>query len=207
MLGLYQPLYLMLALIGVTAAVFKLSGANLNPIATAGMMATRRMSVIRGVLYIVGQIVGAWIGLLIINAFRLASGTTTELPMVADIESAKFWYVTLAEFFGAFLIGYTFARAWQYRKSPLTFACIVASGVMVAVVAAIILSSYASISNSFVLNPAVALMYQILPASGESFGALMSDIALALVTYAVFPMLGGIIGFYISDLSAQIVEG
>lgn len=206
-LGLYQPLYLMLALIGVSAAIFKLSGANLNPAITAGMMATRRMSAIRGVLYIVAQIVGAWLGLLVINGFRLASGTSTELPMVAEIESTKFWYVTLTEFFGATIIGYTFARAWQYKKSPLTFGCVVASGIMVAVVTAIITSSYASMSNSFVMNPAVALMYQILPVSGENFGTLMGEIALALVTYAVFPILGSIIGFYISDLSTQLVDG
>ena len=58
-LGLYQPLYIFFVVIAVTLAVFKLSGANFNPLITVGMMASRRMSAIRGVLYILAQVVGA----------------------------------------------------------------------------------------------------------------------------------------------------
>ena len=60
-LGIYQPLYVLFGVIGVTLAVFTLSGAHLNPAITAGMMATRRVSAIRGVLYMVAQVVGAWL--------------------------------------------------------------------------------------------------------------------------------------------------
>ncbi len=45
--------------IAIVIAVFAFSGAQLNPIITVGMMATRRMSVIRGVLYIIAQVIGA----------------------------------------------------------------------------------------------------------------------------------------------------
>ena len=50
-LGIYQPLYVLFGVIGITMAVYSLSGAHLNPALTAGMMATRRISAIRGVLY------------------------------------------------------------------------------------------------------------------------------------------------------------
>ncbi len=202
-LGIYQPLYIMLAMIGITAMVFKLSGANLNPLITVGMMATRRMSAIRGVLYIIAQVLGAWFALLIVNAFRTASGTSAELPVMSEVESDMFWFVTLVEFFGSTIIGFTFARALQYKRKALAFATIVASGIMVALIAAIVISgSFANLNNSFAMNPAVALMYQILPTTGDNVGALLGDIALALVTYVIFPMLGGVIGFYISDLAS-----
>ena len=59
------------ALIAILVAVYAFSGAQLNPIVTVGMMATRRMSVIRGIVYIVAQIIGAWLGWMIFNAFHL----------------------------------------------------------------------------------------------------------------------------------------
>ena len=71
-LGLFNPLYMILAYVGITAAIVKLSGAHLNPIVTAGMMASRRVSAIRGVIYIISQILGAWVGFLIINSLHKA---------------------------------------------------------------------------------------------------------------------------------------
>ena len=47
-LGLLNPLYLIFAYIGIIAAVHALSGAHLNPIITAGMMASRRVSAANG---------------------------------------------------------------------------------------------------------------------------------------------------------------
>ena len=41
-LGVYQPLYILFVLVGAMVAVYAFSGANLNPIITVGMMATRR---------------------------------------------------------------------------------------------------------------------------------------------------------------------
>ena len=49
-LGLFNPLYLIFGYLGVTLAVFAISGAHLNPIITVGMMASRRVSAIRGIL-------------------------------------------------------------------------------------------------------------------------------------------------------------
>ena len=204
-LGVYQPLYLLFAIILVTVAVYSLSGAHLNPIVTAGMMASRRVSAIRGTLYIIAQILGAWLGLVIINAFRIAGGEIADLPVMADVADGTFWMVSMIEFMGATIIGFFFARALQYKRSALTFAAEVGGGVMVAFVAAIIVSStYCSLSDNFILNPAVALMYQILPTSGETAGELLGGIGMALLTYAVFPVVGGIIGFYISDIASKL---
>lgn len=208
-LGVYQPLYIFFVFIGVTMLTFGLSGANLNPIVTAGMMATRRMSAIRGVLYMIAQILGAWIGFLIVKGFCVGAGQEVSemLPKMAEISTDTFWLVTMIEFFGSAIIGLTFARALQYKRSALTFAMVVAGGVVVAFISAIVVSStFAGLSDNFIMNPAIALMYQILPTSGADASAVLGDIAIALAVYAVFPVLGGIIGFAISDI-ASIFNG
>ncbi|MBR5389541.1 aquaporin [Candidatus Saccharibacteria bacterium] len=206
-LGLYQLLYLFLIFTVIIVAVHKLSGANLNPIATVGMMATRRMSVIRGVLYLLAQVVGAWIGLTIVNVFLNTSGAEVELPGMTATPDGMFWVVSMIEFFGAAIIGFFFCRAQQYRHSSLTFGAVVAGGTVLALILAYIISAnYFSLEGNFILNPAVALMYQILPQSANGVGELLGGIGLALATYAVFPMVGGVVGFYLSDAAETLVE-
>ena len=201
-LGVYNPLYLIFVVVAATAVVYTLSGAHLNPLVTVGMMASRRVSVIRGVLYIIAQILGAWIGLIIINAFRLAGGELAELPAMAAIDN--FWVVAMIELLGAVIIGFFFARAQQYKRSALTFASVIGGSVLIAFVIVLMVSNYCSLSNNFILNPAMALMFQILPTSGETAGELLGGIGLALLTYMVFPMIGGVLGFYISDIAGKL---
>ena len=222
-LGLYNPLYMIFGYIGVTAAVFKLSGANLNPIITAGMMASPRISAIRGVLYIVAQILGAWFAFMIINGFYqagIASGNidaaSTTLPVLtaaSDLAATTeefagfFWPVTMIEFIGAIIIAFFFARALNYKRGVYTFAAIVGTGVFIAMVFAVIISSnYLGLAsdNIFIMNPASALMYGMLPATADGFDALMSALMPMLVSYVVFPVLGGIIGFYVSDIASKL---
>lgn len=205
-LGFMQPLFFMFIYVVITMAVFGLSGANLNPLVTAGMMATRRYSVGKGLIYIFSQGLGAALGLLIINSFRLASETAAALPAMAEIASGKFWAVASIEIVGAILIGLFFARATVYKKSPLTFATITGIGTMLAVLFALLISgNYFSLQNNFALNPALAIIYQIFPTSGE-FGTIMGNVAIALATYIIFPMIGGIIGFILADLGGKLAK-
>ncbi len=204
-LGVYQPLYYLFIVIATTIVVYSFSGANLNPVVTVGMMATRRMSAIRGILYILSQLVGAWFGLLILSAFLKGSGSETELPKMAEVGEGMFWGVTMLEFFGAAIIGFFFARAIQYKRSIFTFAAIVGTGVMLAFVVVYLISyNYYELSDNFILNPAIALMYQILPTGADGVGELLGKIALALLTYVIFPMIGGALGFYIADCGSVL---
>lgn len=203
-LGVYQPLYIMFGVMAVTVAVYAMSGAHLNPIISVGAMVTRRVSVIRGILYIIAQVVGAWLALIIVSAF-IGDSESASLPVMAAIEDGNFWPVTMIEFLGATVIGFFFARALAYKRSVFTFAAVVGAGVSFAVLLAIVISSnFLGLQNNFILNPAVAIMYQIIPSAGDSFGQLFGDIALALTTYVVFPMLGGVLGFWIADFSAKL---
>ena len=220
-LGLFNPLYLIFGYLGVTLAVFAISGAHLNPAITVGMMASRRVSAIRGVLYLIAQVIGAWLGFLVINGFYnagVASGNiaseTTKLPVLtatSELTAATegfsfFWAVTMIEFVGAIVIAFFFARALAYKRSAFTFAATVACGVFLAMLfSTVISSSYLGLQdNVFVLNPAVAFMYGVLPGSAEGFDALMNALMPMLVTYVIFPILGGVVGFYLSDFVAKL---
>ena len=55
--------------------------------------------------------------------------------------------------------------------------------------------------NTFVLNPAIGMIYGIFPTSAEGFDALMNALLPMLVAYVLFPVLGGIIGFFVSDFA------
>ena len=206
-LGVYQPLYIMFGVIAISAAVFAFSGANLNPIVTLGMMVSRRMSVIRGVLYLLSQVVGAWFAYLIASAFvnGAGSGALAELPTMNAVAPEQFWMITMLEFVGAIILAFFYARAHAYKRSTLTFAVMYGTGICVAMLFVIVMSSsFLGLQNNFILNPAAALMYQILPTGGEQFGSVFGDICLALLTYVVLPMVGGIIGFAISDFAGRL---
>ena len=108
--------YATFAVIAILIVVYGISGAQLNPIITAGMMATRRMSVIRGVLYIIAQIIGAWLGWMIFNAFCLAGGDSAyPMPAMAAVAEGNFGIVTAVEFLGAAIIGFFSCRCWWYH--------------------------------------------------------------------------------------------
>ena len=204
-----QPLYIIFGLTCIYVAIVGISGAHFNPLITAGMMATRRMSAIRGVLYMLAQLLGAWIGALIVNAFRLGGGGAIEAITMAEISGDSFWAVAFVELLGAFVIAFCFARALRYtRRQPLTFGLTVASGITLAVIFGLIISqSYFGLSNSFTFNPVVSLMYQILPTSAEGFGELAQLAGLALSAYVIIPMIGGIIGFFMSDIASRLSNG
>lgn len=219
-LGL-NPIYVVFAYLGITLAVFKLSGANLNPVITAGMLATRRMSAIRGVLYLIAQVLGAWIAYLVVNAFLqagIATGNvqgTTVLPALATADSitvategaSYFWAITMIEFIGAIIFAFIFARALAYKRSSFTFAATVATGMFTAILFALTISmNYLGISQeyTYVLNPATAVVYGLFPSSAEGFDALMQALMPMLVSYVIFPVLGGIVGFYASDIAGKL---
>ena len=206
-LGVYQPLYILIGVIAITMAVYAFSGAHLNPAVTVGMMATRRVSAIRGILYIVAQIVGAWLGLLVMSGFRAMGEDAVELPAITALEDATIWKNIFIEFLGATVIGFFFCRAQSYRtpKGAFTYAALVAGGLTLAVLFAVVISSnYVGLSSNFVLNPAIAIMEQIFPSVSDGFGELMGSVAIASLTYIIVPMIGAVVGFFVADASKKL---
>lgn len=195
-----------LAVIAILIAVYAFSGACLNPLITVGMMASRRMSVIRGVMYIIAEIIGAWLGWLIFNSFHVAGGeTATAVPALTAVGENQFWLFAMVELMGAVIIGFTFARALKYKRSVFTFAATATGGLVLAVLVGYMVSAaFLGLNSSFIMNPAVALMFQIFPASGENFGEILGGVCQALSIYALLPMIGGVVGFYLSDFMGKL---
>ena len=198
--------YAGIAVIAIYISVYAFSHACLNPIITVGMMASRRMSVIRGFMYIIAEIVGAWLGWLIFNSFHLAAGETAgEVTAMAAVGENQFWIFAMIELLGAIIIAFFFARALDYKRSVFTFGAIVAGGIILATFIGVIVSAvFFGLNNNFVFNPAAALMFQIFPTAGENFGEILGGICQALSIYALLPAVGGVLGFYLSDFASKL---
>ncbi len=208
LMGIASTATYVVAVIAVLIAVYAFSGACLNPLVTVGMMASRRMSVIRGVMYIIAEILGAWLGWLVFNAFHLAGGETAyEIAIMSAIGEGKFWITALIELMGGIIIAFFFARALKYKRSVFTFAVTVAGGIVLAILVGYVISAaFVGLNNNFIYNPALAMMLQIFPTSGENFGEILGGICQALSAYALIPAIGGIIGFYLSDFTAKLSD-
>ena len=195
-----------IAITAIYTAVYGFSKACLNPIIAAGMMATRRMSVIRGVMYIIAEVIGAWLGWLIFNSFHLAGGDSAyAVPTMTAIEEGKFWIMASVELLGAIILAFFYARALKSTRSVFTFAVTVAGGLGVAVVIGYVVSAaFLGLNNNFIFNPATALMLKIFPTSGDNFGEIIGGICQALSVYAVLPMIGGVLGFYLSEFTSHL---
>ncbi len=194
------------AVVAVLVAIYAFSGACLNPLVTVGMMASRRMSVIRGIMYIIAEVLGAWLGWLIFNAFHLAGGETAyEIPAITAVGENQFWLFAMVELLGACIIAFFYARALEYKRSVFTFAAVVAGGIILATVIGYVVSAaFLGLNNNFIMNPAVAIMMQIFPTAGETFGEILGGICQALSIFALLPMVGGIVGFYLSDFTSKL---
>ncbi|MBR2830747.1 aquaporin [Candidatus Saccharibacteria bacterium] len=206
LMGIHSMATYAFALIAILIAVYAFSGACLNPIVTVGMMASRRMSVIRGVMYIIAEIIGAWLGWLIFNSLHLAGGETAyALPTMTAIGDGKFWITTMIELMGAIIIAFFFARALKYKRSVFTFAATVTGGIVLAVLIGYVASAaFLGLNNNFLFNPAAAMMFQIFPTAGENFGEIMGGVGQALAAYALFPVIGGVCGFYLADFTGKL---
>lgn len=195
-----------LGLVAILISVYAFSGACLNPLVVVGMMASRRMSVIRGVMYIIAEIVGAWLGWLVINSFQLAGGeTAAQLQPLAAIGENQFWLFAMVELLGAIIIAFVFARALKYKRSVFTFGATVAGGIILACFLGYVISgAFLGLTNNFAFNPAIALMSQIFPTAGENFGEILGGVCQALAVFVLFPAVGGVLGFYFSDFASKL---
>ncbi|MBR3230483.1 aquaporin [Candidatus Saccharibacteria bacterium] len=204
--GVYNIINNTFAVIAILIAVYAFSGACLNPLISVGMMASRRISVIRGIMYIIAEVIGAWLGWMILNGFHLAGGETAiEIPEIAALAEGGFWPTVMIELVGAIIIAFFFARAIKYKRSVFTFAVVVAGGIALAYLVGYVASAgFLGLNNNFIMNPAIALMLKIFPTAGENFGEIFGGICQALSIYAIFPMIGGVVGFYLSEFTSKL---
>ena len=192
-------LFVALALVGVVLAVGTISGAYVNPALVLGAWITRRMSGVRAVAYIVAQVLGAMLALVLLNAYvhnapevgqQAASlgQTAPEVFKAAALPNGKEWLVFLTELIGTAIFGFAVAGATREKKERTAAAFTVGLGVFLGLAVAGGAASY--IGASAILNPAAAVSLQAI-----SFASVWP-----LMVYVVGAGLGGIVGFVLFDL-------
>jgi aquaporin Z len=193
-----QPLFVLFAVLAIVLTIGGVSGAHLNPVLTLGALATRRITLIRAVCYIIAQVLGALMALVIMNAFVNAAPEVSEqaqafgqtaptLFSAPEIEGGKEWTVLTAELLGSVVLAFGVATALRNRKGSVAHAFTYAGTVYVAAMIAGTAANY--VGASAVLNPAVA----------GSLQAIKFELWPILV-YVVTPLVGGVLGFALNDL-------
>jgi glycerol uptake facilitator-like aquaporin len=199
--GQGQPILALFALVGVVLAVGSISGGYVNPALVVGAWATRRMSGLRAIAYIVAQILGAMLALVVLNAFLSGVGAQSSadqfsqapsLFKAAALPEGKEWFIFLSEFLGTLI--FAFAAAGAFREvrdrtaKAFTLGLGVFLGLMVAGSVAVFFSANA------ILNPAVAISLQAI-----NFSSVWP-----IAVYVVGSVLGAVAGFGLYHLVTSV---
>lgn len=197
-----QPIALLFALIGIVLVVGGMSGAHLNPVATVGAWVTRRINAVRAVSYLVAQVLGAMLALVILNAFISQAPevsqqaaqfgqTAPTLFKAAAIPQGKEWTVLLAELLGTVILGFVYASMLRVVRDKVSAALTLGAGYFLALVIAGTAATY--VGASVILNPAAAVSLQAL-----NFSSVWP-----VAIYVVTSLVGGVLGFALHDLLAN----
>lgn len=194
--GQGQPILVFFALVGVVLTIGTLSGAYVNPALTVAAWVTRRMSALRALAFIVAQVLGAMLALVILNAYvnHAAApsamdmyGSAAQLFKASALPEGKEWLVLLAEVLGTAIFGFAVANATREKKERTAAAFTVGIGVFLGLMVAGSAASF--IGGSAILNPAVAVALQV------NFLNVWT-----IAVYALGTTLGAVIGFALYDL-------
>jgi len=197
-----NPLFFAFALVGAVLVVGGVSGAHLNPAMTIGAWATKKISSVNALFYILAQVLGAVVAWLVLNAFLQNSGmstTTSSLFHAATITGGKEWYVFFAELLATTIFAVGVATAIRLRRNKVNAAFVAGFAVLTALYIGMSITTTLltqSGTNLTFLNPAIAAV-----ANGLSWN--MWPIAI----FVLAPVLGGIIGFAIQDYLYSQSEG
>jgi aquaporin Z len=196
--GQGQPIIILFAIAGIVLLVGALSGAHLNPAISIGAWATRRITGLRALGYILAQFLGAGLALAVLSAFvHGAAPVTAQAQAYGQAAAALFqasalpvgkeWYIFFSELLGTTILGFAVANALREKTDRVAAAFTVGLGIFIALL--IGASAAAYVGGSAILNPAVAL----------SLNALKFELW-PLAVYILSPVIGGVLGFILQDV-------
>jgi len=200
------PLYVLFAVVAVVLIGAKISGAHINPAVSLGAFLTRRIGWVRLVGYLVAQVLGALLALVVLNAFisgvptpsasEASLGVTAPtLFKAADISKAsstETWALVFTELLGTGLLAVgaaSFLSKVRRGVTGISAAFTYGGATLVALLFAYTTASYFSATAA--INPALALSLQAVKFN-------WTDIAV----YIIAPLVGGILGFWVFDALA-----
>lgn len=197
-----EPLYLGFSVIAIVLLIGTLSGAHINPLNTVGAWVTRKMTSLQAVGYLVAQVLGAVAALGLLTAFiggapqQEATGQAgmmapqaQSLFTIAEVAGGKEWFVFFAELTGATVLGFAIATALREKRDRVAAAMTAGFGLFTAGLIAGVTASY--VGAHAVINPAIALTVGAIDWGKINF--------MAISIYIIAPLIGGVIGFALSD--------
>lgn len=194
-----SAIVLAFALIGIVFATYKLSGAHLNPALSIAAWATRKITGWRALGYVVAQVLGAMLALLVANwllsiapaesssAFSQAAPAT--IYHIGALTADKEWFIFWAQMLGTAVFGFAVANLWNGRKNA-------DGGVGAALTYGFGFYAALILGGTFaVLNPAVAI----------AIGGVQWSVW-PLAVYVAAPIIGAIVGAGLYKLFNEDVE-
>ena len=139
----------------VVMAFSRLSGGHINPAITIGMWATKQISAVKAGGYVVAQILGAMLALVVVTQFVNATPPDpTTGQQVANVftvpELTGQWRPVFAEALGGLVFGLAAAAAVMGRKNSHESGFIIGGGLLLGLI-------LASLGSAAIVNPAVAI--------------------------------------------------
>lgn len=189
------------ALFGLAAIILGfgwMSGGYLNPALVVGALVTKKLHWIRAVAYIVAQVLGGMLALVVMQAFAngapevtgqaaMFGQTGVEVFRTVALTEGKEWFVFFAEFTGVAIFAFIVASAAVRTK--LTSALTYGTGFFLALVVAGFAAG--AVGAQVALNPALAITY----------GAVAWSVW-PLAVYVLAPVLGAIVGYALHSVVA-----
>lgn len=196
--GQGQPILVLFALAGIALAIGALSGSYVNPALTVAGWVTKRLTGLRALGYIVAQVLGAMLALVLLNSYVQSSASEATsmfsqatLFKAAALPAGKEWLVLGAELVGTIIFGFAFAAATRMALDRTARSLTIGLGLYVGLMVAG--SMAAVIGATAVLNPAVAVALQ-----GISFNSVWP-----IAIYGLTAIVGATIGFLLQDFLAS----
>jgi glycerol uptake facilitator-like aquaporin len=173
-----------IALLVVTVAFWRLSGGHANPAITVSLWASRRITGLRATGYIVAQLLGAMLAVVIVTQFVTTApvnNLTGEVPHVFTVDKiVGDWRPFLAEMLGAVVLGLGVAASRFGRKEALEAGWLTGGALFLGLI-------LASQGSSALINPAVAL----------GVSAYHLDNWWSVWAYALAPVFGASVGVWL----------
>lgn len=200
-----QPIIMLFAVTGIVMLVGNLSGAHLNPAVSIAAWVTKKVSTLRALAYVVAQFVGAALAFGLLQYFvngapavsaesAMYGQSAPQLYQALAIPEGKEYYILVAEIVGMFIAGLGYAVAFAAKRDRVVASVSTGFAFFVALFFAASAASY--VGGSAVLNPAVAMTVQAL--KFETW---------PLVAYALGPVIGAVLAFFVYDLLKKNHDG
>lgn len=175
-------------------ALSRLSGGHINPAITIGMWAARQISAIKAAGYVVAQVLGGMLALVVVTQFVHATPVDSLTGQSAAVFAAPDvvgqWRPFFGEALGGLIFGLGAAAAVMGRKNSHESGFIIGGALLLGLIAA-------TMGSGAILNPAVAIGL-----SAYHFNNWWSVLA-----YAVGPIVGVVAGAWLYKLLQWDVTG